>query len=88
MTTLVISITGGHTEPTSGKDTLPYTWWLKRDDPAVDIINKETGADDLADMAKDLGIYLFQNRDGQDTVFACRFEFPKYQKDFQIFGSH
>lgn len=65
------------------KDTHPYTWWLKSDDPAVDIINKETGADDLADMAKDLGIYLFQNKAGQDTVFACRFEFPKYQKDFK-----
>lgn len=65
------------------RDTMPYTWWLNKDDPAVDIITKETGADDLKDLADDLGIYLFQNRDGEDTVFACRFEFPKYGKDFK-----
>jgi hypothetical protein len=66
------------------EDTMPYTWWLKGDDPAVDLINKESGSDALEDFKKNLGIAPFQNKEGEDTVFACRFEFPKYGEGFHF----
>lgn len=38
----------------------------------------------LKGMGEDLKIYPFQDSDGQDRLFLARFEFPKYEGDFQF----
>jgi len=75
------------------------TWWVMDTEPGMDDIAEEKaktwlekikeGVVDSAlfspkNMGKDLEIFPFQDRDGEDRLFLARYEFPKYDEDFQF----
>jgi hypothetical protein len=64
-------------------DTLEPTWWVLDREPGMDDLAGEAG-DILKTMQDKLKIYPFQDRDGNDRLFLGRFEFPKYDEDFQF----
>jgi|WetSurMetagenome_2_1015567.scaffolds.fasta_scaffold04877_7 hypothetical protein len=70
----------------------PESQKLRTLEPTWAVLDREPGMDDLAEgaaeilkkMGEDLKIYPFQDTDGNDRVFLARFEFPKYEEDFQF----
>jgi len=63
--------------------TLEATWWVLDSEEGMDDLYTKAG-DTLAKMVEDLGIEIFRNLDGKETLFLARFEFPKYNEDFQF----
>jgi len=61
-------------------------------EPTWSVLDREPGMDDLAEgadeilkkMGGDLGIYPFQDSDGNDRLFLARFEFPKFGESSQF----
>jgi hypothetical protein len=64
-------------------ESLIPTWWLLDREPGMDDLADQAG-DCLKKMGEDLGIYPFQDRDGNDRIFLARFEFPKYGESGQF----
>jgi len=66
-------------------ETLPvYTWWVFDSDAyGVDLLRKQQ-LDLLSDIFEKLGVYPFKDMEGNPVIFPARFEFPKYEKDYQF----
>jgi hypothetical protein len=62
--------------------TLEATWWILTEEPGMDDIAEQAG-DSLKKMIGDLKVHPFQDYHGGSRLFLARFEFPKYQAQFQ-----
>ena len=69
--------------PEEEKSNYAPTWSVLDTEPGMDDLAKGK-IDTLKKMQDDLGIYPFQDNKGNDRLFLARFEFPKFEEEFQF----
>jgi hypothetical protein len=63
--------------------TLEACWSVLDREPGMDNLAEDT-KDLLKKLGEDLKIFPFQDTDKEDRLFLARFEFPKYDEDFEF----
>lgn len=61
---------------------LEATWFVIDREPDMDDLMEQAG-ESLEPMQDDLGVYPFQDTNGDDRLFLARYEFPKHKADFK-----
>jgi len=67
---------------TSAEETLEATWWVFDQEEGMDAVMEQAGKS-LDEMCDSLKVHPFQDRQGKDRLFLARYEFPRYEEDFQ-----